>query len=318
MDNQPIENNTETENIPHSGNLTGNLQERPVDIFDKTPLDQAVAENLLSTHNTAEFLTGEPAPLAVEAPKKKTRRNLFFGGIATGLVGAVITTGAFLSAPSDNSGNAPIKGEPVPALPLDDGDKEPVSTGFEVYDLPTVAEIEINAEQSEEEVAEDVISTISQWWNTGATKEMSDAALEGDNVLLSTTEYATKVSETVDPVFAEALFGENASNPDFQEAITLQETIHNATLVSNYVSYGANSETPYFKKIVFTGLDSYINNEDGSTTLYVNVIQEDNADRNVVGEVSTSGNGHESHGTIVVDEVDGKIKIVQPPVFFAN
>jgi len=316
MDNPT--NNQSTEQIPHSGNLPEGLREDKVNDFDNTTLHQAVESNLITTPDTAEELTAE-------APKKShKRRNIIIGGVATFLAGTVVATTAFLTAPSDESGNAPIKGEPVPAEPAapaepaDGGEQEPVSTGFEVFDLPTVAEVEISADQSEEAIAEDVFSTMSQWWMTGATKEMSDYSLEGDNVLLSTTEFATKVSETVDPVFEEALFGENASNPDFQQAIELQKTIHNQVLVSNYASYGANSEAPYYKKLVFTGLDSYINNEDGTTTLYVNVIQEDNADQNVVGEVGTSGNGHESHGTIVVDDIDGKIKIVQPPTFFAN
>ncbi|TFD14186.1 hypothetical protein E3T26_08665 [Cryobacterium sp. TMT1-21] len=188
-------------------------------------------------------------------------------------------------------------------------------TGFEVFGMPTVAEIEISSEQTDEEIAQDLISVISQWGMTGANRDMLDYQTEGDNGLLGLSEFVAKVGEEVNPVFEEALYGVNASNPEFQEAIALQEQSHAEIITANYQTYGTQNKAPYYQKLVFTRLDGAYPNDDGSTTLFIGVMREDNGDQNIV---AGSGNGYEMEATLVINKIDGKVKIVQPPTFVAN
>lgn len=316
MDNLPINQNTDTEKVRHSGQLPGNLNDQPHHVFDKTSLEEAYALK----DDDGNYVITTPDTAAELAPKSRNRLFLKLGAVGAGLIVAV---GAVFAGVS-SADNEPPKSDPVAEAPVDSSAPvAPVETetpveepaGFEVVGLPTVAEIEISAEQTDEEIAQNLISVISQWGMTGANRDMLDYQVEGDNGYLGLSEFVAKVGEKVNPVFEEALYGANASNPEFQEAIALQEQSHAEIITANYQTYGTQNEAPYYQKQVFTGLDGAYPNDDGSTTLFIGVMREDNGDQNIV---AGSGNGYEMEATLVIDEVDGKIKIVQPPLYAAN
>lgn len=185
-------------------------------------------------------------------------------------------------------------------------------TKFEVIGLPSVSELEISAEQPDEKIAEDIMSTFSSWGMSGANRDMLKLQSVGENSYLSLPEFTDKVQEISDPVFEEVLFGENANNPDFQDAIAAQVLRHEKILMAHYQTYGPQNSAPYFQNENFQSLDIVNKNTDGTTTYIITTMREDNADKNIIG---ASGNGHKSRGTFVGANVNGKTKIVQPPTF---
>jgi hypothetical protein len=294
------------------------MQENVVRVYDKTTLDAAYYDDKIKTPKTAAELS----------PDKKSKKGLFIKLGATAASLLVAASAVFVGVSSAN--NEAPKSEPVAEAPADPFEvpfgEEPVApvenettpeepAGFEVFGLPTVAELEVNAEQTDEEIAQDLISVISQWGMTGANREMMEYQTEGDNGYLGLSEFVAKVGEQVNPVFEEALYGENVSNPEFQEAISQDQKQHAEILAANYQTYGTQNEEPYFQKLNFTRLDGAYPNDDGSTTLFIGVVREDNGDENIV---AGSGNGYEMEATLVINKIDGKVKIVQPPTYVAN
>jgi hypothetical protein len=306
----------QTEQIPHSGNLPDGLRENPINEYDKTSLQEAYDNDLLTSVVTPDT----PADLIEEkAEKNKSTRRLFTKiGVVASI--AISATGATIFGVNSMASNEPLKSDPVPAAsaePLATNKPEvvPESNGFEVVGLPSVSELEISAEQSDEEIAQDIVSIVSDWGMSGANSEMNDLQYEGDNSYLSLPEYVNKISEASDPVYAEVLYGENATNPVFQESIELQENRHNQILTAHFQTYGNQNSAPYFSKQNFESLVSATENTDGTKTLVVDMVREDNGDENIV---DGSGNGYETEATFVTAAVDGKIKLVQPATFIAQ
>lgn len=321
MDNPTNNQNTGTEQVPHSGNLPDGLKEQPVNDYDKTSLQAAYA----LTDDSGEYVIKTPSTVAELIPKKS--KNKLFITLGATAAGILVASGAIFGINAINNDTDTPKGGPVAEAPADPSEPAaPIETeapveeapGFEVFGLPTVAEIEISANQTDEQIAENLISVISQWGMTGANREMMVYQTEGnngDNGYLSLSEFLTKVGEQVNPVFEEALYGENASNPEFQEAIALQEKTHAEILGANYQTYGSQNAAPYYQKLNFDDLDGAFPNDDGTTTLLIGVHREDNGDENIV---AGSANGYEMEATLIYEVVDGKVKLAKPPTFVAN
>jgi hypothetical protein len=318
MDKFPIDNNTDTQNVPHSGNLPEGLREEKVNDFDNTPLSQAVEENLITTPNTV-------ADLVEAAPEKKSRNKLF-AGIGAGVVGLLVVGGVALGLNNGNADNGPKDG-PVAEAPVNPGEEpaNPVDpevtpeepeveapAGFEVAGLPTLSELEIAPGQSDEQVAQSLVKLSSDWSMAGANKEMYDLQFEGDNGYLSLEDYVTKITDATDPIYVQAIYGDNATNPLFADAIALQKEQHRQVLMAHFQTYGNQNTAPYYQKENFSQLQEAIKHEDGTTTMFVTMIREDNGADNIV---EGSGNGSVTRATYITGELNGKIKLVQPAAY---
>ena len=322
MDKFPIDNNTDTQNVPHSGNLPEGLREEKVNDFDNTPLSQAVEENLITTPNTV-------ADLVEAAPEKKSRRRLLIGS-SLGLAGLLLAGGVAMGL---NNNNDEPKGGPVAEAPANPGEEVPFGeepanpvdpevtpeepeaeapAGFEVAGLPSLAELEINPGQSDEQVAQSLVKLSSDWSMAGANKEMYDLQYAPDNEYLSLEDYVTKITDATDPIYVQAIYGDNATNPLFADAIALQKEQHRQVLMAHFQTYGNQNTAPYYQKENFSQLQEAVKHEDGTTTMFVTMIREDNGADNIV---EGSGNGSVTRATYITGEVNGKIKLVQPAAY---
>jgi len=337
MDNKfPIEPTAPIETkepvVLHSGQLDGSLMDLPsVRPVEGDPsLEEAWAEK---DPDTEEYVMKVPENAAAITPemKKKSRKRLF--AALGGVTGLLLAGGVALGINASN--NDEPKSEPVaeapanpgeevpfgeePANPTDpevtpgDGETEPEApTSFEVAGLPTLAELEIAPGQTDEQIAQALVQLGSDWAMAGANKEMYDLQFEDGNIELSLEDYAAKIAEASDPIYAEAIYGDKMNDPLYQDAIAVQKKQHFQTLMAHFQTYGTQNTAPYYQKENFSQLQEAIKHEDGTTTMFVTMIREDNGADNIV---NGSANGFITRATYVTGEVDGKIKLVQPPAF---
>jgi len=333
MDNKfPIEPITpiETEEpvVLHSGQLDGSLMDLPsVRPTENTPsLEEAWDAK---DPDTEEYIMKVPENAAAITPEKKKRRGLL-AGIGAGVVGLLVVGGVAMGL---NSNNDEPKGGPVAEAPVDPGEEVPFGeepanpvdpevsgeepeveapATFEVAGLPTLTELEITPGQTDEQVAQAIVQLDSDWAMAGANKEMYDLQFEGDNGFLTLEEYATKIAEASDPVYIQALYGDKATDPQYQDVIEIQKKQHFQTLMAHFQTYGNQNTAPYYQKENFSQLQEAIKHEDGTTTMFVTSIREDNGADNIV---NGSGNGFITRATYITGEVDGKIKLVEPPLY---
>ena len=232
------------------------------------------------------------------------------------LAGALIAV-AFLGGCAGNAGSSPTQSNQVnEATPNEATPTEATEpAAFEGVGLPSVAEIEIGAEQTELEIAQNLVATFSDWKMSGANREMFDAQFEGDNIYLGTSEYVSLVTDTLDPIYEEALFGENATNPLFQDAIEFKRLQHDQLLTAHYQTYGSQNEAPYMETQIFLSLESAIEREDGTVAMIINTVREDNGDKNIA---DGTGTGHRVQAHYTVSKEGGVVKIVAPPQYFTN
>jgi len=344
----PIE--TTEQNVPASIDITGPAQETVKRPFTETSLENALiltdkkGELKLQTPNSLEpladvereedeYLAAKSAEATSTAPEKKKRNKLFIA-LGAGVAGLLLVGGVAKGINDSNADNGPKDG-PVAEAPVDPGEEVPfgeepanpvdpeVTPGetetepetpaaFEVAGLPTLAELEINPSQSDEQVAQSLVKLSSDWSMAGANKEMYDLQFAPDNEYLSLEDYVTKITDATDPIYVQAIYGENATNPQFADAIALQKEQHRQVLMAHFQTYGNQNTAPYYQKENFSQLQEAIKNGDGTTTMFVTMIREDNGADNIV---EGSGNGNITRATYLTAEVDGKIKLVQPPAY---
>ena len=225
--------------------------------------------------------------------------DMHFAALATGTLAIVLLTGC-------TTGSEPLVAEtPQPVASI-------APAAFKVFGLPTVAELEISAEQTNEEIAQDLVEAFSDWSMSGASREMYDLQFEGENGYLGLSEYVAKVMDQSDPVFEEALFGSNASNPQFQESIEFAELRHSQVLKAHYQTYGTQNLAPYVTAEEFVSLQNVVERDDGTITMYIDTVVTDNGDKNIVDGTST---GKHIRANYVIRKVDGVVKIVEPPSY---
>jgi len=323
----PIE--TKEPVVLHSGQLDGSLMDLPsVRPTEATPsLQEAWDEK---DPITEEHVMKVPENAAAITPEKKSRKRLLVTLTASAAT-LLAAGGLYLGL---NSGNDTPKSEPVAEAPANPGEEVPFGeepanpvdpevspeepatpetpATFEVAGLPTLAELEINPNQSDEQVAQSLVKLSSDWSMAGASKEMYDLQFAPDNEYLSLEDYVTKITDATDPIYVQAIYGENATNPQFADAIALQKEQHRQVLMAHFQTYGNQNTAPYYQKENFSQLQEAIKNGDGTTTMFVTMIREDNGADNIV---EGSGNGNITRATYLTAEVDGKIKLVQPPAY---
>jgi hypothetical protein len=111
---------------------------------------------------------------------------------------------------------------------------------------------------------------------------MFEQSAEGDNGYLSLSEYSARVAEASAPVFVEALYGDNTSDPEIQSSINNRIAYNAQILGSNYQTYGAQNEEAFYLNIELQALNNIVDNGDGTTTYEVTLITDANNDKNIV------------------------------------
>jgi hypothetical protein len=141
---------------------------------------------------------------------------------------------------------------------------------------------------------------------------MYDLQFEGDNAYLGLSEYVEKVTEVIDPVFEEALFGDNVTNPLFKEAIEFKRLQHKQLLSAHYQTYGNQNETQYISTQKFVSLENVIEREDGTVAMIIDTVREDNGDKNIV---DGTGTGNHTQANYIFSKEGGVVKIVVAPYY---
>ena len=332
---------TTEQNVPASIDITGPAQETVKRPFTETSLENALiltdkkGELKIQTPNSLEpladvereedeYLAAKSAEATSPAPEKKKRNKLLLaiGGVASLLVVGAVAMGLNNNNADNGPKDGPVAEAPVnpgeePANPVDPEvtPEEPEAeapAGFEVAGLPSLAELEINPGQSDEQVAQSLVKLNSDWSMAGANKEMYDLQYAPDNEYLSLEDYVTKITDATDPIYVQAIYGDNATNPLFADAIALQKEQHRQVLMAHFQTYGNQNTAPYYQKENFSQLQEAVKKEDGTTTMFVTMIREDNGADNIV---EGSGNGSITRATYITGEVNGKIKLVQPAAY---
>ena len=322
---KPSEQNLDQ--ISHSGKLPEEMRELPFIEDDSITLAESKDKYLDNIPSSTADLLGTgikengnsdllttTTTATPEVGSKKPNRLMVIGISALAAIGITAAAITGLNATNSTAGATPEPNDDkgtseTPSVPTE---TEVAPTGFEVVGLPSVSELEISAEQSNEDIAKDLISVDSQWITAGANKEMYELQFEGDNGYLTLPEYITKVADASDPIFEKVMYGENATDPAFQASIEKAETQHKQVLEAHYGTYGAQYQAPYVQADKFLSLDSVTENADGTTTFVIESVREDNRDLNIV---EGSGNGIITESTYVTAKVDGKVVNVQPPVY---
>jgi hypothetical protein len=321
-------NNTETANVPHAGNLPEGMRELPVQEFDNTTLHEAAHGN-----NPDGTPIIKMPDNAADLIPKKSRKALYgvIGSAVTVLIagGAIFgisqaknngpdTDGPIAEAPLDPSaepaeevpfGEMPANPIPVETPPADPETDQTDPDSFEVYGLPSLAELEINANQSDEQIAENIVAVQNAWAASGANEEMYNLQYENGNDFLTQTEYIKKITDASDPIFIEALYGDKANDETFRKRIETQKEIHAAYILAHFQTYGAQSNVPFEQTEEFLDVN-VVDSGDGTKTMHVRTELKDNADQNIV---EPSNSGTITRISYVTAEVDGKIKIVENP-----
>jgi len=103
MDKLPIDKTTSTEDVPHSGNLPGKLNDLPYRTFE-TSLEDATK----LTNESGEPLLKAPNNAADLLPKK-SRKGMYFGlsGIAVGAAGVIIAVNSVLGGAASPQNEVP-------------------------------------------------------------------------------------------------------------------------------------------------------------------------------------------------------------------
>jgi len=321
-------NDTETANVPHTGNLPEGMRELPVQEFDNTTLEQA---------NDAKNPDGTPViktpDNAADLIPRKSRKALYgvIGSAVTVLIagGAIFgisqakndgpdTDGPVAEAPLNPGvqpaeevpfGEMPANPIPVETPPAETETEPTTPADFEVFGLPTLSELEISADQTDEEIAQDLVKLQSDWMSSGANAEMYELSYVDGNDFLTTTEYVKKITDITDPIFIEALYGANAANETFKEQINKQKEEHAQVLEDHFLTYGNQNEERFEQTDTFIDVDT-IDTDDGTKTMHIRTERSNNADKNIAEPGNDAGN---YRTTYVVAEVDGTIKIVEAP-----
>ena len=249
MDKLPNNKSTDTEKLPHSGNLPEGLKENPVNNFDKTSLEQAYA--LTDTSGNFVITTPESAKELIETAPKKSKKGLFIGLGATA-AGLIVAGGAFFGISAANE--AP-KSEPVAEAPADPAEPVPSTETETPIEAPVVSTNEndptITAENeaatleslrftsnlSPQELGEKYSENLTRWNMAGATPETFYAWLDAG--LPDTNAYAAEIAKINAPTYATALFGEEyVSNTYIGEFVSSAEKANAASIIGFLGTYG--------------------------------------------------------------------------------
>lgn len=248
MDKLPNNKSTDTEKLPHSGNLPEGLKENPFNNFDNTSLEQAYA--LTDTSGNFVITTPESAIELIETAPKKSKKGLFIGLGATA-AGLIVAGGAFfgISAANETPKSEPIAeapadpAEPVPSTETENPIETPVVSTNENDPLITaeneaaiLESLRFTSDLDGQAVGEKYTSNISRWGSAGATSETFYAWVEAG--LPDMDIYAAEIAKNNVHVYATGLFGQDyESNPYVMDYISGVEKSNAAAIIGFTQTY---------------------------------------------------------------------------------
>lgn len=283
--------------VPHS-NKFGPAPEAPVRDFDKTPLKDAVDNDLIRTPDHA-------GALVEKQEKKKSKKSLYIGISAA--AGVALAAGAVFGI---NSMNQSPNTEPVPAAPAEPNEEAPVEAAPEPNTPENTSELgpELGFDQEPQVIGEELIEgVITNWHNAGAVETLSDDRYEAN---LSYEEYLPLLAAENAQKYATEYFVDPSLYPEAEIGInTLQET--NLSVLEWYSTTAFNTENPVLEEgyridLSVDGDVREISNDGEVRVLEVDITRSDNTDGKMESPI---GAGAESTFVVSLVNEDGQAKI---------
>lgn len=171
-------------------------------------------------------------------------------------------------------------------------------------------EISIKAGLSDDELGAELIDRLSDWGMAGATKDVDESQLAGDNLALTLEQYVDKVvNERHAAWVAELLPKDYAQDPVLKQfADGMKEDMRKNT--ERYLqTTGGTSLNPKNKEAwssitIFEGV-AYATRSDVKRTLVVNFREQNNAEKNLFGNGTPTVPG-KAKASYTVTEADGR------------
>jgi hypothetical protein len=228
---------------------------------------------------------------------------LLVGTIALSmLLGGCASQPATPIAPSEGIASEPTT-DPIPVNTATPS-KTPISG--------PLATVEIEANQSDEEMAQDLLASFASWHMAGATPE-AKAVRSSQYGSITLEAYAQKIADEQVVNFAPKLFGK-----DYASNALLSNTANGYTksnklnvlayLQTSGTSNPANKE-PYTRSLVLDDFES-LPTAGADKSLSINYHEVDNSDKNIIGEGGISEvHGHKGTMTLSLKNANGSMII---------
>lgn len=189
--------------------------------------------------DSANIKHATPPSAQVQLRGGRARARL---GLATLIVLGSLTLMA-CAAPSVQQSDAPDSesGEAGPASP----ETEP-ELGFS--GIPSVEELRMDAALDAQGLAAAFNDLISDWISAGANSGNVTLRSEGEFDYLSQPDYLQRIVDAATPIFAEALFGKNWSDPKFAASIEQLADNQFRTLGAYFTTQGSDFPRPYARE----------------------------------------------------------------------
>jgi hypothetical protein len=297
--------------------------------YDVEPLELHYNEDhTVDTGQLQQVQTGEywsPRPPAQELPgvttetqpAKKERFSLKakFAAAAAG-VALLAAAGIGVKAANDNANQPPhpeqtTSGSATPGAQETTPVATPNATPSQAETSPKTNLLEISANLTDEQAAKKVVEIFSGWGMAGATKEVYDNQLSGDNATLTLEQYADKIAqqqaELYRPLFPESYKSDPALVQFFDGSVkSNRQNILNYLTTAGGASLNPRNIEPWKYSEKYDGLVS-AHTEDASRTLVINSTETNNGSKNIYG--SSEYSNFPTQLTITLTENNGHEKI---------
>lgn len=316
-----------TDNLNHSGDLDGAMQELPregvpsVQELNTGELEQIAAPDtsealilhdderpefqerlaaLRESHASAETATeaGGYIPtgeLPVAAEQKKGHGKLY-AVIGAAAAAAAAAASLFLLPKGENNdkANVPAPTQPVASAEATPGATAPVPAETSQSTQTKAEQItshEIKVNPSDEALSTDIVSKFSDWGMAGANQEAFDKFAKGTNA--SIEQIADDIAAEQGDIYATAIFGPNyKSNPEIMKTVTALIKI-NANNIRLYIrtfdpQYNPKNVERWNRQLLPAGLESSDTTSEGKK-LIIDLTYKTNADKTYIGTDPTNG-----------------------------
>lgn len=316
--------------LAHSGDLG---LEQPVIDLDKS-LKDAHKDGLVTVPSNVDQGFEAEKRIQAERAKREAGQNKFLAflkkpigkaavtgaGLSLAAAGVVVANNQSSGAPHEaqpSATSAPVPGEtqaPVETKPAESPLASPTNLGpLETAKPIETNGIEIKAGLSNEQLGEALIDRLSDWGMAGATKDVDENQLTGDNLTLTLEQYVDKVvNERHAKFVAELLPKDYAADPALKQfADGMKEDMRTNT--SRYLqTTGGTSLNPKNKEAwnqtaVFEGV-TYADKSGANRVLVANFTEQNNADKNLFGNGVPTIPG-KAKANFTVTEADGSVVI---------
>lgn len=190
-------------------------------------------------------------------------------------------------------------------------DSSDSATNPEFSGLPTLDSLQISADLDAQGVAARFTEILGLWNRAGANQENFDLQYEGDDVYLSQPEYLQLIVDATEPVFAEALYGDNWQDPKFSEAIARSSAVQYPTLGAYFTTQGPDFKAPYERRLSLVDVSEVV---EDATTLSMEVVVEDSDNGPEIGTDYTIS-GIQSRAVLHFVVENGHWVLSSPPDF---